>query len=62
MKSEIMLSPMQEINGEWFNTEFPLERTCFERGKHRWGRDKFADEVGVQGYHTCLDCYRCEFL
>lgn len=53
---------VKELNGEWFDTGDKLERECFERGKHRWGRDKFADEAGVQGYHNCIDCYRCEPL
>lgn len=55
-------NPMRMIDGDWFNAEIEIELKCFERGKHRWGRDRFADEAGVQGYHNCLDCYRCEPL
>lgn len=53
---------MRMINGEWFNTESKIEAKCLERKRHRWGRDKYADEAGVQGYHICSDCYRCEPL
>ena len=55
-------NPMRLINGEWFNITIELEKKCVQRGKHRWGKDRFADDEGVQGYHYCTDCFRCEPL
>jgi len=68
MSDEIKPNPIREINDQWFNIEIPLQLACFERGYHRWGRDKYAGSDGAggpdptQGYHNCLDCYRCEPL
>ncbi len=50
------------IDDQWYDTSDPLERECMARGSHHWGKDKFADEAGVQGYHYCLHCFRCEPL
>lgn len=46
----------------FFNVTYDSERKCYMRGGHRWGPDKFSDEAGVQGYHNCVKCGRCEPL
>lgn len=61
--SEAETTAINEIDGQWFDLSSTLEGWCFERGSHRWGSDKYADESATcHGYHRCLDCARIDFL
>lgn len=55
-------NPMRMINGQWFNITNAMEKPCLDRGRHRWGPDRYADEDQTKGFHKCRDCYRTEFL
>lgn len=60
--------PVVALNGEWFDLGNCFERECHARGRHKWGKDRYAGDDGdggpdlTQGYHHCLHCFRIEPL